>query len=460
MKTVQKSDFPKKLIFRKIVKKIKNMNFSISALRILSTSNSPFITAAHSRGYSFQSFKNIFAKNLFSNFYRSSAERNILLTQSRFSKSLGPVVKVSSIGFSNSTRYNRISGEDGGQIEISCCTFYLINTLGNRGGALELKYNQLKTSEIKLISNGFYSCKSDKRGGAFYLIPSVLTAKGNCFTKCVSGDTSMVGYVEGNKLSAISFNHTTSTLCAPQVTQGNKDNICLSMGTQIVFHNNFTGNQLSRSYPAFNMGPFGGSISGYLTVHSCVAESLLIFLSAKANTITVTNSLLINNTISNDLADIMNGNVTVESMITYLSKTPHNTLNVSVSYCSTEFRNCMTDLVLIFETASGGKNLTIDCSVINDKRFAPVTHEYIETRACWANYIEKPKTIIEFVLQWKRTLLLSAMLVACVALALIGKRLYQNFTISKKTANLNDTERIVGNNNGADINFEYDFDMI
>ena len=446
------------------------MNLSISALRINSLSSSPVISASSANLKHFTTFHKIDAKNLFSSFYFSSFQKNLQVVNSRFQSCLNSVIKMNEIGFDNSTRYNRIEGTQmTGNIQITNCVFYKISTIASEGGAIYLKFENQKNSAVILKSNGFYLCKCTGSDGAFYLQVYNVYADKNCFTNCTATTGKMVGMIKGGRDGNVEFNTTSVYLCAPNVEQGSQHTVMIMNGFQRTYHDNFTQNHLTQSYPVYVLTPTANSNSLYTTIHSCEGQSFVMFypgsMGKTPSRLLAKGYLFINNTINNDLFDIMGPTVDIEDLITHETKLKAQNQKLIISLSTAQnvtLRNCQTDFEIEKHSTTIKANLIKeDCNVITLKKFVPITHTLNPSAQCWVNLIEKPKTMYEFVIQWKRTLILVASMIGVVLIALIAKRIYQNFKIVSKNEKLNDTETIFNNNaNDSAFNYQYDFDMI
>ena len=441
------------------------MNLSISALRINSLSKSPVFSGSESKMAHFTTFKNIEAQKLVNSFYFSSFEKNLKISQSKFKNCLNTVIRMGEIGFDNSTRYNRIEGsDDSGSIEISNCVFYKITTLNAEGGALHLKYKTNLNSKVTLYANGFYFCSSSKSCGALSIEASNFYGSMNCFSNCISSEQKMIGAINGRLKNNIEFNSTSSYHCAPTVDDGLSNTINLNMGAHITYFNNFTSNYLSKSYPSFVLCPTDDSQSCYTTIDSCDALAFMMLYPTLTNTLRVYKYLIINNVIKGDLIDTFGLNIIIDEFTVYknvlqnekkivISKGDKHNLNIAII-------NCQFDNEFEIQPNKDATIKTQNNVLISIKNFVPITHTIVPSAQCWVNMIEKPKSVIEFVIQWKRTLILIAVMVGLVLIAVISKRLYQNFTIVSKKPVYDDNEVIIRNNNDSAFNYQYDFDMI
>ncbi|EAX99751.1 hypothetical protein TVAG_367430 [Trichomonas vaginalis G3] len=441
------------------------MNSTILALHISSNSLSPIFSYTSTYQNTNLKFSQIHASKLFSNFIYSNHQMNAHIYKSKFTNSLNTAIRVNEVSIINATRYNRLSADGITAFSIIDCLFYRLKTLNQEGGAVSIDCGN---GSIILKNTGFFKCSSDKACGAASLRARNIVSIGNCFHNCSSGGDYASIKARGdsalNKGQMMDANFTSFFNCPFSKLYGRDYTAAFQYFTLNYIECNSSFNYLAGvyAYPYLQLLKYN-SIK-FSNVASCQVDTLITFAKISDNSLSsISHFNVFNNTVGGKVLYIQIK--CILSNFVFVDNTYKDGLHMGLATdCYVIFTNSFFDGIPNFTLpASFSQNL--NATYINSTNstarhaYPTLNCEFIQTYQCWGNDVNTDSGVVAFYLQWKRTLIVLAILIGVVFLGVFGKRLFE-YGMRKRAERKEptDTESIIQPNSSA-FNGQYNFDM-
>lgn len=437
------------------------MNATILRLSLSSQTLSPIFSYSSYSSSNALKFSNIHASRLFSNFYFANNPINTNFYNSKFVKCLNAAIRVNEVSIMNSTKYNRLKGTDlNRSFSIIGCLFYQVQTLGESGGAVNLKYTQ---GTIIVKETGFYMCKTDADGGAMYLDTCWFYANSVCFHNCTAAKSNTAMLCSCSR-GVAELNNSVASVCSYSVLYSNNNIISLNLGKCSATLANFTKNTLAESYPCVRISGSSGSFAKFHNIEGSKCSILYTSLTASADPFIASHFNFVDNQIRNEMI-VAIGSIVIRNSVLKGNQYYLGDIRISLgSQTSCIFVESTFDAKLNYTAPEGiGPRFnftTLSCKVEeNIKNIRTIDLEYINTRQCWVNDVKPDQDILVYVLQWKRSLIVLGVFILIVFIGIYGKRIFE-LALNKRATQKQpqDTDSMIPHDTQP-LDLQYDFDM-